>query len=127
MPAVASYVVVQDNELLVESDAPDREFAAFDAPDAVEELPAVMNFRVRPDVSRGPVRIDLRLNGRVVGADSFFDSGKRGWTEVVPAGVLAPTGNTLSVRLLSPDASPAPDQSQVGIAEVSLFYSVQTG
>ena len=36
---VAAYVVVQDNELLVEAAAPQQAFPCFDAPDEDENLP----------------------------------------------------------------------------------------
>jgi hypothetical protein len=125
MPTVAAYVAVKDNELLVEAGDPVQSLPAFDAPGADLSYPPVLIFRVRPNTSHGDVRLRLRLNQNVIGDDSFFNSAKRGWTEVIRPGVLREQGNDLSVELLSPDGSAPPAGSAVGVAEGTMIYSVQ--
>jgi hypothetical protein len=122
---VAAYVVVQDNELLVEAAAPQQTFPCFGAPDGDEDLPSVLVCRLRPFMGEDEsIRVDLTLNNSPIGADFFFDTGKRGWTETIREGLLRPEGNELTVTLSSVDGSPAPVGSLIGVQEVSLFYSV---
>jgi hypothetical protein len=122
---VAAYVVVQDHELRVEAAAPQQTFPCFDAPDEDENLPSVLVCRLRPVMGEDEsIRVDLKLNNSPIGADFFFDTGKRGWTETIREGLLKPEHNELTVTLSSVDGSPAPAGSLIGVQEVSLFYSV---
>jgi hypothetical protein len=122
---VAAYLVIQDNELLVEAAAPQQTFPVFDAPGEDGSSPAVLIFRMRPNTSFGDIRFNLTLNNHLIGSDNLFESVKRGWTETFSAGFLRSTGNELTVSLLSSDGSAAPEGSQVGISEVTLLRSVQ--
>jgi hypothetical protein len=122
---VAAYTVVQDNEILVEAERPEQAFRVFDASGEDDNLPSVLTFRVRPNTSFGDIRLNLTLNNNLIGSDNFFESVKRGWTETIDAGILNPSCNELTVSLRSSDGSAAPVGSQIGVAEVTLFYSVQ--
>lgn len=125
MTTAAAYVVVKDNELLIEAEAPDQTFPLFDAPDADLEVSPVLTFRLRPNTSHGDVRLRMRLNQQFIVDDSFFDSVKRTWTEVIGPGILADSDNELRVELISPDGSEAPPGSALGVSNVTMSYSIQ--
>src|SRR3954454_15208104 len=102
MLTVAAFVVVKDNELLLDADASDQTLPLFDAPDVADDLPFILNFRLRPNTTRGGIRLRTRLNQRVVQEDPFTQSVKRPCCEVVDDGrIPTPSGNTLSMQLLS--------------------------
>lgn len=123
MTTVAAYVVVKDNELLLDDAAPDQNFDLFDAPDADLGAFAVLTCRLRP--SQENIRLRIRLNNQIVGDDNLFNGGKGTWNEVIEPGSLQDLGNSLRVELLSPDGSAAPPDSHLGISNVAMSYSIQ--
>lgn len=125
MAIVAAYVVVKDNELLLEAATPDQAFDLFDAPDADLGISAVLICRLRPNTLQGNIRLRVRLNGQIVGDDFLFDSVKATWDEVIESGSLRELGNELRVELLSLDGSAAPPGSYLGLSNVALWYSIQ--
>jgi hypothetical protein len=126
MLTVAAFVVVKDNELLLDADASDQTLPLFDAPDVADDLPFILNFRLRPNTTRGGIRLRTRLNQRVVQEDPFTQSVKRPWCEVVDdGGILKPSGNTLRVEMLSLDGSSPPAESQCGVSNITVEYLIR--
>lgn len=124
MTTVAAYVIVKDNELLLDDAAPDQTFDPFAAPDADLDAFAVLICRLRP--SQEDIRLRIRLNNDIVGDDSLFNGGgKRTWNEVIEPGSLKDLDNELRVELLSPDGTAAPPGSSLGLSNVTMSYSIQ--
>lgn len=125
MITVAADVIIKDNELLIEAEAPDQTFPSFDAPNADPEFSTILAFRLRPNTSHGDVRLRMRLNQRIIVDDSFFGSVKRAWHEVIEPGILMESANELRAELISPDGSEAPQGSSLGLSNVIMSYSIQ--
>lgn len=125
MATVAAYVVVKDNELLLDAAAPDQTFDWFDAPDADLGVSVVLTCRLRTNTTQGDIRLRVRLNQQIVGDDFIFGNTKSTWNEVIEPGSLKDSGNELRVELLSLDGSAAPPESYLGISNVAMGYSIQ--
>jgi hypothetical protein len=70
--------------------------SVFNAPAVNAGIPPILAFRV--DLSAGNVTLQVRLNGTEVLKWPFFNEPQpRSWHEVVPANLLRPTNNTLTV------------------------------
>lgn len=125
MTTVAAYVVVKDNELLLDAATPDQAFDLFDAPDADLGIAAVLTCRLRTNTTQEDIRLRVRLNQQIVGDDFIFDNMKSTWNEVIEPGSLKDSCNELRVELLSLDGSPPPPESYLGISNTTVGYSIQ--
>jgi hypothetical protein len=95
-PEVARFtpVVESANGLLVPNPLNDRHIQHIHAPGLLEGSVSVIFFRT---THTGRPEFRVRLNAPVVTHHTLVDPGPHSWHEIVPAGVLKPTDNELTL------------------------------
>jgi hypothetical protein len=117
MPTIADYSVILDGVTLPQGNGDiDLDFGPFSTPAVNFGASPVLMFRVDP--SGGNVTMQVRLNGSEVLTWPFFNEPQpRSFHEVIPANVLRPTNNILTVTR-------SQGQGNFTISDIVVFYQV---